>query len=78
MPFFILPMFFLTERGTFTAAMLLDLKRMDVILTLLKQQLQNITDGPGSVSQLSQLEANISESKVQFLPVLGIYMCSES
>lgn len=72
-----LSLFSLAECDSCTTALLLDLE-MDDILALLEQQLQNITDDSGSVSRLGHQEANISETKVQFLSVLGIYMCSKS
>ncbi|XP_051232166.1 laminin subunit alpha-3 isoform X2 [Dicentrarchus labrax] len=46
-------------------ALLVELENMDDALAWLKQQLQNIANGPGSLSRLNHLEANISETKIQ-------------
>ncbi|XP_044054261.1 laminin subunit alpha-3 isoform X2 [Siniperca chuatsi] len=46
--------------------LLVDLERMDDALAQLKQQLQSVTNGAGSLSRLNHLEANISESKILF------------
>ncbi|XP_039983754.1 laminin subunit alpha-3 isoform X2 [Xiphias gladius] len=47
-----------------TYALLVDLEKMDDGMAWLKQQLQNISLGPGSRSRLNNLEANISETKI--------------
>lgn len=60
----------MTECDSCTSAVLIDVKKMDNALAWLKQQLQNITNSPGSLS--NHLEANISDTKVPFTQVLNI------
>ncbi|XP_070764977.1 laminin subunit alpha-3 [Enoplosus armatus] len=60
------------ECDSCSVALLVALERMDDALArLLKQQLQNATDAVGSLSRLNHLEANISETKVQFMQDLA-------
>ncbi|XP_074492138.1 laminin subunit alpha-3 isoform X2 [Sebastes fasciatus] len=46
-----------------TVSLLVDLEKMDDVLAPLKQQLQNVTNGPGSLS-MNDLEPKISETKI--------------
>ncbi|XP_045905978.1 laminin subunit alpha-3-like [Micropterus dolomieu] len=52
------------ECDSCSVALPVDLERMDDALALLKQQLQNVTNGPSSPSGLNHLGANISETKI--------------
>ncbi|XP_070688258.1 laminin subunit alpha-3 [Pempheris klunzingeri] len=53
-----------------TVALLLDLESTDDVLARLKQQLQDITNGAGSLSRLHHLGASISEAKVLSVQIL--------
>lgn len=62
-------LYLLTECDNCTHTLLVNLEKMDDVLAWLKQQLQNNSRGPGSLSRRNNLEANISETKVQFMLV---------
>lgn len=66
---FILSLYLLTECDNCDSALLVDVEKIDNALARLKQQLKNITNGPGSLS--NHLEANISDTKVQFMQVIN-------
>nr|XP_033477951.1 laminin subunit alpha-3 [Epinephelus lanceolatus] len=53
------------ECDSCTMSLLLDLERMDDVLAQQKQQLQNVSDGAGSIFRLNDLQANISETKIR-------------
>ena len=69
-------MHFLTECDSCTLALLADLEKMDDALVWLKQQMEDITNDPASLFSLNRLQANITETKVHFMKVLGICLCS--
>lgn len=64
-----------TECDGCTYASLVDLEKLDDGLVLLKQQLQNISHGPASVSRLNKLDANTSKVKVSVDGVVRYCIC---
>lgn len=58
-------MYLLTDCTTCSYSLLVDLEKMDDDLTWPKQKLQNISLDYVSHIRLSNLEANVSETKVQ-------------
>ncbi|KAF7659114.1 hypothetical protein LDENG_00003190 [Lucifuga dentata] len=52
------------ECDSCTDALLVNLEKMDDLLAWLKQQLQNTSRSAGSLSELSKLEANLSETRM--------------
>ncbi|KAK1896379.1 Laminin subunit alpha-3 [Dissostichus eleginoides] len=55
------------ECDSCNVSLLLDLETLDDVLALMKQQLQNVTDGPASISWPIDLQDNISETGIQWM-----------
>lgn len=64
--FFISLSFTGTECDSCTVTLQLDLEKLLPVQNQLEQQLQNITNTPGSVLWLRPLEAKISKTQVRF------------